>query len=164
MQLYIDDIKRILPHRYPFLLVDRVCEVEFNNKITGYKNLTANEEFFNGHFPEYPIMPGVLIIEALAQISAIMTLGEGIFSEDKDEKSDNVEDSDKETDLEKKPKIGFLAALEGVKFKKQVRPGDRLDLHSELVKSRGNMYICDVKATVDDKVACVARLTFAVSK
>lgn len=66
----IDEIKQILPHRYPFLLVDRVTEIT-DNKITGYKNVTVNEEFFNGHFPDFPVMPGVLIIEALAQISGI---------------------------------------------------------------------------------------------
>ena len=102
--LNIDEIKKIIPHRYPFLLVDRITELEVGKKAVGIKNVTVNEPFFQGHFPEYPIMPGVLIVEAMAQVGAVAML--------------SVE--------ENKGKIGVFAGIDKVKFKREVRPGDTL--------------------------------------
>ena len=114
----IDEIKTILPHRYPFLLVDRVTEIT-PEYIKGYKNVTANEEFFNGHFPDFPVMPGVLIIEALAQISGIL----GILKM----KDDGTYKEGQKT---------LFTGINNVKFSAPVRPGDRLELESQYVKDK----------------------------
>ena len=108
--LTVKEIKEILPHRYPFLMIDRVEEVIEGKSAKGYKNVTINENFFNGHFPEYPVMPGVLILEALAQMGAICIL--------------SMEDF--------KGKIGFLVGADKVRWKKQVMPGDKLELEIEI--------------------------------
>lgn len=134
----IQRIREYLPHRYPFLLVDRVVEVGENN-IVGYKNVSINEEFFQGHFPDYPIMPGVLIVEALAQISGIL----GFIMNN-------------ET-----PKPGSLflfAGAEKVRFKKQVVAGDQLVLKAELVMQKRGIYKYNCTATVDGKVATTAEI------
>ncbi|MFX4307685.1 3-hydroxyacyl-ACP dehydratase FabZ [Acinetobacter soli] len=134
----IQKIREYLPHRYPFLLVDRVTEVGENN-IVGYKNVSINEEFFQGHFPNYPIMPGVLIVEALAQIAGIL----GFIMNN-------------ET-----PKPGSLflfAGAEKVRFKKQVVAGDQLVLKAELVMQKRGIYKYNCIATVDGKVATTAEI------
>ena len=134
----IQKIREYLPHRYPFLLVDRVTEVGENN-IVGYKNVSINEEFFQGHFPNYPIMPGVLIVEALAQVAGI--LGFIINNET--------------------PKPGSLflfAGAEKVRFKKQVVAGDQLVLKAELVMQKRGIYKYNCIATVDGKVATTAEI------
>ncbi|MAK29927.1 MAG: 3-hydroxyacyl-[acyl-carrier-protein] dehydratase FabZ [Acinetobacter sp.] len=134
----IQKIREYLPHRYPFLLVDRVVEVGENN-IVGYKNVSINEEIFQGHFPDYPIMPGVLIVEALAQISGIL----GFIMNN-------------ET-----PKPGSLflfAGAEKVRFKKQVVAGDQLVLKAELVMQKRGIYKYNCTATVDGKVATTAEI------
>ena len=140
MLLGIQEIKEILPHRYPFLLVDKVESIEVGKSIVAYKNVTANEEFFNGHFPKHPVMPGVLIIEALAQAGAIV-----ILSMD-----------------EYKGKIPLFAGINKARFKKQVVPGDILRLEMEIIKLRGPVGIGKATATVDGKIACVAELMFAM--
>lgn len=140
MLLGIKEIKEILPHRYPFLLVDKVESIEVGKSIVAYKNVTANEEFFNGHFPNHPVMPGVLIIEALAQAGAIV-----ILSMD-----------------EYKGKIPLFAGINKARFKKQVVPGDVLRLEMEIIKLRGPVGIGKATATVDGKIACVAELMFAM--
>ncbi|WP_297437641.1 3-hydroxyacyl-ACP dehydratase FabZ [uncultured Clostridium sp.] len=140
MLLGIQEIKEILPHRYPFLLVDKVESIEVGKSIVAYKNVTANEEFFNGHFPKHPVMPGVLIIEALAQAGAIV-----ILSMD-----------------EYKGKIPLFAGINKARFKKQVVPGDVLRLEMEIIKLRGPVGIGKATATVDGKIACVAELMFAM--
>lgn len=136
----IQEIKDIIPHRYPFLLVDRVTEIEEGKRVVGYKNVSANEPFFQGHFPEYPVMPGVLIVEALAQLGAIGVLG--------------IE--------ENKGKIGFLAGLDRVRFKRQVRPGDQLKLEVEIIRMRGVIGKGKGIAKVDGEVACEAEIMFAI--
>jgi 3-hydroxyacyl-[acyl-carrier-protein] dehydratase len=136
----IQEIKETIPHRYPFLLVDRVTEIEEGKRVVGIKNVTANEPFFQGHFPDYPVMPGVLIVEALAQVGAIGVLG--------------MESN--------KGKLGFLAGLDKCKFKQQVKPGDQLKLEVEITRIKGPIGKGKGIATIDGKTACEAEITFAI--
>ena len=129
MMMDINEIREILPHRYPFLLVDRVTEVVEGKSIKGYKNVTINDQFFQGHFPEKPIMPGVLILEALAQLGAVSILSMNEF----------------------KGKIPMFAGADKVKWRKPVVPGDRLDLSCEIIKLRGPIGIGKAVATVEGK-------------
>ncbi|MGL5330604.1 MAG: 3-hydroxyacyl-ACP dehydratase FabZ [Peptostreptococcaceae bacterium] len=138
--LSVKEIKEILPHRYPFLMIDRVEEVVDGKSAKGYKNVTINENFFNGHFPEYPVMPGVLILEALAQMGAICILSRDEF----------------------KGKIGFLVGADKVRWKKQVMPGDKLDLEIEIVRLKGSIGVGKGKATVDGKLVCEGEIMFAI--
>ena len=137
-----EEIKKILPHRYPFLLIDRILEFEPEKRAVGIKNVTGNEDFFTGHFPGYPVMPGVLIIEALAQVGSF-----AVLSKD-----------------ENRGKIAFFGGLDKVKFKKQVVPGDQLKLEVELVKMKGRVGKGVGKAYVLDEVAAEAELTFVLEK
>jgi len=136
----IQEIKETIPHRYPFLLVDKVTEIEEGKRVVGYKNVTINEPFFQGHFPEYPVMPGVLIIEALAQVGAVAMLG--------------ME--------ENKGKIGFLAGVDKCRFKRQVVPGDQLKLEVEITRIKGPIGKGKGTATVNGEVACQAEIMFAI--
>lgn len=138
--LNIEQIKEIIPHRYPFLLVDQVLEIEAGERVVGLKNVTANEPFFQGHFPEYAVMPGVLILEALAQVGAIAVL--------------DIE--------ENKGKLGILAGIDKCRFKRQVRPGDQLKLEIEIIRMRGTIGKGKGIATVDGEVACEAEIMFAI--
>lgn len=138
--LDISQIKEIIPHRYPFLLVDKILEIEEGKRAVGIKNVTANEEFFNGHFPDYPIMPGVLIVEALAQVGAVVVLKLP----------------------ENRGKLGFFAGIDNCRFKRQVKPGDQLRLEVEMVKLRGPIGKGKAVATVDGEIACEAEITFAI--
>jgi 3-hydroxyacyl-[acyl-carrier-protein] dehydratase len=140
--LDIEQIKEIIPHRYPFLLVDRVLEVEEGVKAVGIKNVSANEEFFNGHFPDYPVMPGVLIVEALAQVGAVAML----------KKEEN------------RGRLAFFAGIDGCRFKRQVKPGDQLRLEVEIIRLRGPIGKGKAVATVDGEVACEAEITFALGE
>jgi 3-hydroxyacyl-[acyl-carrier-protein] dehydratase len=133
-------IQDIIPHRYPFLLVDRILEVEGEKRAVGIKNVTVNEEFFNGHFPGYPVMPGVLIVEALAQVFGVIMLGKE----------------------ENKGKIGLFAGIDACRFKRQVKPGDQLRLEVEVTRLRGPVAKGKAVATVDGEVACEAELTFSI--
>ncbi len=129
------EIRKYLPHRYPFLLVDRVVELVPNESIIAYKNISANEDVFNGHFPQLPIFPGVMIIEALAQASGVL----GFKS------------------LEKTPDDGSLylfAGVDNVRFRRQVTPGDRLQLESKVVSVKRGIWKFDCQATVDSELAC----------
>lgn len=138
--LEAQDIKDIIPHRYPFLLVDKVIEKEEEKRIVGLKNVTINEPFFQGHFPDHPVMPGVLILEALAQVGAIAVL-----------------------DMEEnKGKIGFLAGVDKCRFKRQVQPGDQLRLEVEILRMKGPIGKGKAIATVDGETACEAEITFAI--
>jgi 3-hydroxyacyl-[acyl-carrier-protein] dehydratase len=140
--LTIEEIKEIIPHRYPFLLIDRILEVDEGQRAVGVKNVTANEEFFNGHFPEYPVMPGVLIVEALAQVGAVAML----------KKEEN------------RGKLAFFAGIDNCRFKKQVVPGDQLRLEVEMTRVRGSIGKGKGIATVDGQVACEVEITFALGK
>ena len=122
----LNHIKEALPHRYPFLLVDRILETS-ENEITALKNVTINEPFFQGHFPDYPVMPGVLIMEALAQTAGVLELSK----------------------VENKGKLVFYAGMDKVKFKKQVVPGDQLIMTATFLKRRGRMAVVEAKAEVD---------------
>src|SRR5690625_3601713 len=138
--LDVDKIKEIIPHRYPFLLVDKVTEIEEGKRVVGLKNVTVNEPFFQGHFPEYPVMPGVLILEALAQVGAISVL-----------------------DMEEnKGKIGFLAGIDKCRIKRQVKPGDQLRLDVEIIRMKGPIGKGKGVATVEGEVACEAEIMFAI--
>ena len=130
----IAEIQRLLPHRFPFLLVDRVTQIVPGERITAFKNVTMNESFFAGHFPGHPVMPGVLILEALAQACALLAL-----------RTENS-DSDK--------KVTYLMAVDNAKFRKPVVPGDRLQLEVEVVRHKGMVWKQKGIATVDgNKVA-----------
>ncbi|MDO3659920.1 3-hydroxyacyl-ACP dehydratase FabZ [Bacillus sp. C28GYM-DRY-1] len=135
-------IKEIIPHRYPLLLVDRITEVEEGKRAKGYKNVTANEEFFNGHFPQYPVMPGVLIVEALAQVGAVAML----------------------IKEENRGRLAFFAGIDNCRFKKQVKPGDQLHLEVEIIRARGTIGRGKGVATVDGEVVCEVELTFALGE
>jgi 3-hydroxyacyl-[acyl-carrier-protein] dehydratase len=137
-----NEIKNIIPHRYPFLLVDKVLEVEAGKRIVAVKNVTANEPFFQGHFPEYPVMPGVLIVEALAQ-----TAGIAVAMQE-----------------EQKGKLGLFAGIEEMKFKNQVLPGDTLKLEAEILSNRLGVVKAKVLATVDGKTAAEGQIKFAMVK
>ena len=135
-EILIDDIRKLLPHSYPFLLVDRVTSYELNKSIVGFKNVSINEPFFQGHFPARPIMPGVLIIEAMAQLSGVLALKSAPELEE-----DN---------------IFFLAGVDNARFKKIVSPGDKLILNAEVIKAKKNIWKLQFSAFVDEKLACSA--------
>lgn len=137
--LDIQQIQEVLLHRYPFLLVDRVLELEEGKRAVAIKNVTINEEFFNGHFPNYPVMPGVLIVEALAQVSAIIML----------------------TKEGNQGRLGLLAGIDNCRFKKQVKPGDQLRLEVEITRLKGAIGKARGIATVDGEIACETELIFA---
>lgn len=133
MKLDVNEIKEYLPQRYPFLLVDRVVELDLGKSIVAYKNVTANEPFFQGHFPGKPIMPGVLIIEALAQAAGVL----GFKSQ------------------EKKPKDGYLYYFVGaddVRLRRPVVPGDQLRLEASIITNRRGLYKFSARASVDDEL------------
>ena len=133
-------IQQIIPHRYPFLLVDRIIEIEYGKRAVGIKNVTMGDPFFQGHFPDHPVMPGVLIVEALAQVGAVALLG--------------ME--------ENRGKLALFAGIDGVRFKRQVIPGDVLRLEVEVGKMRRGVGIGNAEATVDGQLAARGQLMFAV--
>jgi 3-hydroxyacyl-[acyl-carrier-protein] dehydratase len=139
------DIQKIIPHRYPFLMVDRIVELEPGIRAVGVKNVSVNEPFFQGHFPGYPIMPGVLIVEALAQTAGIAA---------------NAASDDKEN---AEAKLGVFASIDEMKFKKQVVPGDTLRLEAEIISSKMNIIKAKVKATVGEKTAAEGIIKFAMT-
>lgn len=140
--LDITEIKKLIPHRYPFLLVDRVVSAVPGHSARGYKNLTANEQFFEGHFPFKPIMPGVLMVEALAQLACIAILLKDEF----------------------KGYLGVFTGIDGFKFRHMVVPGDRLDMEVELLKMKGPLGKIRAVAKVGDKVAAEGEISFAMIK
>lgn len=142
MRMDIAEIQTYLPHRYPFLLVDRVTEVESGVMIRGYKNVTFNEHYFQGHFPDAAIMPGVLVLEALAQISGIL----GFVTTNK-KPSENL--------------IHYFAGTNKVRFKRPIVPGDQLVLESKLIAAKHNIWKFDCTAYVDGEIACTAEIMTA---
>ncbi|MER2563170.1 MAG: 3-hydroxyacyl-ACP dehydratase FabZ [Myxococcaceae bacterium] len=140
----ITEIRKLLPHRYPFLLVDRVVEIEPEKKLVGFKNVTANEEFFNGHFPGHPVMPGVLILEALAQACALLAY--------------------KSAAMDPKDYVVYLMSIDGAKFRKPVVPGDRLTLTAEVIRHKASVWKQRGVATVDGQVVAEAEFLATVVK
>jgi len=137
-----DQIKEIIPHRHEMLLIDEVLEVVPGETATAVLNCTDDKWFYKGHFPEYPVTPGVLMVEALAQTAAVSHL--------------MLEHN--------KGRLGFFAGINNCKFKKQVQPGDKLVLKIETIKTRGAIAVVQGKAFVDDKLACKAELTLAIDQ
>lgn len=139
MMLDTQKIKEIIKHRYPFLLVDRILKLEEGKRAVGIKNVSANEDFFKGHFPDYPIMPGVLIVEALAQVSAVVML----------------------TKEGNHGRLGLLVGIDKCRFKQQVKPGDQLRLEIEITRLKGPIGKGKGIATVDGELVCETEITFA---
>ena len=142
MEMNIDQIEAILPHRYPFLLVDKIVECVPGESAKGLKCVTADEPFFQGHFPGYRVMPGVLIIEALAQVGAAAP----ILTEEKN-----------------KGKLALFGGIKNARFKRQVRPGDVLELECRLTARKGPVGFGTAQARVEGKLACGAELTFVLA-
>lgn len=139
-------IKKLLPHRYPFLLLDRVTQVDLEAKtIAGYKNLTANEEFFNGHFPNQPIMPGVLILEAMAQLTGVLGF---LIS------GNRIEDG----------YLYLFAGIDNARFKKSAFPGDRIDMDARVISGKRGIYKVATAAYVDGELICSADIICAERK
>ena len=138
--LGVKEIEEIIPHRHPFLLIDCIEELEPGVRAVGYKAVTFHEDFFRGHFPQEPVMPGVLIVEALAQTGAVAILSVP----------------------ENKGKVAYFGAINNAKFKKKVVPGDRLRLECHIIKRKGPVGVGKATATVDGKVAVAAELTFMI--
>jgi 3-hydroxyacyl-[acyl-carrier-protein] dehydratase len=139
----ITEIMQILPHRYPFLLVDRIEEIDSDRRIVGLKNVTINEQFFQGHFPEAPVMPGVLIIEAMAQVAGVL-----IYR--------NMPD--------RGTKLIYFTGIENAKFRRPVVPGDQVRIEMELLNRRSNFGKMAGRATVEGKLAAEATVLFAIAE
>ena len=141
MELNIEEIQRVLPHRYPFLLIDKITDCMPGQQASGIKCVTVNEPFFGGHFPEYKVMPGVLILEAMAQVGAVAIL----------------------TVPENAGKLVLFGGVKNARFKRQVRPGDVLELSCQLTAQRNGIGFGTAEARIDGALAAKAELTFALS-
>ncbi len=138
----INEIKQILPHRYPFLLVDRILEITEDQKVIALKNVTANEAFFNGHFPSKPVMPGVLIIESMAQGTGVLLLAKE----------------------EHRGKTPYFTGIDNARFRRVVEPGDQLLIEGEILKVKGNIARIRAVAKVEGQVAAEAELMFIIKE
>lgn len=139
--LDIKEIQELLPHRYPFLMIDRIIELDPGEWAVGIKNVTANEPQFTGHWPDDPVMPGVLVLEAMAQTGGVMLLSSGSFSD----------------------KLAVFAGMDNVRFRRRVIPGDQLRLEATLLRRKGTIGKVHVLATVDDEKAAEGDLVFALT-
>jgi len=147
MSYDIKFVKKYLPHRYPFLLVDRIEEIvnePGRKEVVGIKNVSINEHFFQGHFPEEPVMPGVLILEAMGQVAGVLLNMQSEYGDEPQQ-------------------IVFLVTVEKAKFRRPVRPGDQLRTHAKLIKLRGNMGKFSFVGTVDGEIAAEAIMGFAIA-
>ncbi len=140
--LDVVEIQKILPHRFPFLLVDRVTEIKENESIVAYKNVSISEPVFEGHFPGHPIYPGVMIIEGMAQAGGVLAF----------------KSSSKEEQEAAKDKVVYFMSIDKAKFRNPVKPGDRLEYRLNVIKHRGNIWVLDGKAYVDDTLVAEAEL------
>jgi 3-hydroxyacyl-[acyl-carrier-protein] dehydratase len=136
------EIRNLIPHRYPFLLVDRIEELEPGVRAVGIKNVTQNEPFFQGHFPDYPVMPGVLVVEAMAQVGAVGVMAGG----------------------EHQDKLALFAGIDGVRFRRQVLPGDVLRMEVEIERLKGRVGRGRGRATIGEERVCEAELMFAFAE
>lgn len=136
----INDIKKILPHRYPFLLVDRVLELVPNQRVVALKNVTVNESFFNGHFPGKPVMPGVLIIESMAQAAGLVMLSQE----------------------EHKGKVPYFTGIDNARFRRPIVPGDQIIIEVDVLKVRGSVGRVKAVAKIDNQIATEAELMFVL--
>ena len=142
MLMDVVEIQKILPHRFPFLLIDRITGLTPGESIEGFKNVTIGEHIFQGHFPEHPIYPGVMIIEGMAQAGGVLAF--------------QSMDSEKQEDT--KNKVVYLMSIDNAKFRNPVRPGDQLVYKLGVIKHRGNIWVLDAKAYVDEKLVAEAEL------
>lgn len=135
------EIQKILPHRFPFLLVDKITDIQLNNTLHGYKNVTIGEHIFQGHFPDHPIYPGVMILEGLAQAGGVLAFLSMEMSEE-----------------EAKSKVVYFMSIDKAKFRHPVRPGDRLEYKISVIKNRGGIWVLEAKAYVDETLVSEAEL------
>lgn len=142
MLMDVMEIQKILPHRFPFLLVDRITALVPGESVEGYKNVTIGEQIFQGHFPDHPIYPGVMIIEGMAQAGGVLAF----------------QSMDAKGQENTKDKVVYFMSIDNAKFRNPVRPGDQLVYKLSVIKQRGNIWVLDAKAYVDDKLVAEAEL------
>ncbi len=142
MLIDVVEIQKILPHRFPFLLVDRITALTPGESIEGFKNITIGEQIFQGHFPDHPIYPGVMIIEGMAQAGGVLAF----------------KSMDEEKQEDTKEKVVYFMSIDNAKFRNPVKPGDQLVYKLSVLKHRGNIWVLDAKAHVDDKLVAEAEL------
>ena len=142
MLIDVVEIQKILPHRFPFLLVDRITALTPGESIEGFKNITIGEQIFQGHFPDHPIYPGVMIIEGMAQAGGVLAF----------------KSMDEEKQEDTKEKVVYFMSIDNAKFRNPVKPGDQLVYKLSVLKHRGNIWVLDAKAFVDDKLVAEAEL------
>ena len=142
MLMDVMEIQKILPHRFPFLLVDRITALVPGESVEGYKNVTIGEQIFKGHFPDHPIYPGVMIIEGMAQAGGVLAF----------------QSMDAKGQENTKDKVVYFMSIDNAKFRNPVRPGDQLVYKLSVIKQRGNIWVLDAKAYVDDKLVAEAEL------
>lgn len=142
MLIDVVEIQKILPHRFPFLLVDRITALTPGESIEGFKNITIGEQIFQGHFPDHPIYPGVMIIEGMAQAGGVLAF----------------KSMDEEKQEDTKEKVVYFMSIDNAKFRSPVKPGDQLVYKLSVLKHRGNIWVLDAKAFVDDKLVAEAEL------
>lgn len=142
MLIDVVEIQKILPHRFPFLLLDRVTSLEIGKSVIAYKNVTIGEHIFQGHFPDHPIYPGVMIIEGMAQAGGVLAF----------------KSMDAKEQSEAKEKVVYFMSIDKAKFRTPVTPGDRLEYRLEVIKNKGAIWVLDAKAFVDNKLVAEAEL------